>query len=352
MIINIYFACLLLILIWEIFFRLITEKSKDIYVAGFSFLLLFFISILRNQVVGTDLNAYLPLYDNISTDSWDYIFYRRYEPGYILFNKLLSYISLDNRILIVAISFFVIFIFIKFILKYSPIPWLSIFLFVSLGHYVSTFNILRQWMAIAITLIAIHYLVNHKNIKFVIGILTAALFHYTALSLLVLLFICKVKLIWRYYFAIIFVSIISVYLFGEKIMQYFLLLRISDAYEYAMTEGEGFSLFFLLLFLSFIGFIFKNKVLKMNPNYSIFYHIVIFAVCFQILAVYFSLFTRVALYFYVFLIVYLPIIVSSIQEKKFRRIAIVSIVLLSPIMLYIALKSNTAGIFPYLFMWE
>ena len=126
---GIYIYCLLSIpLFWGGIrvLNLSLKRSRLLFftIAGIQ---LFLIAALRGETVGTDLENYLPAFKTIVNTSWDAIFEIDWEPGYIVFNKLLSLFSDDNRFFLIVTSLFTTVGYLLFIWKNSKKPWLSVF---------------------------------------------------------------------------------------------------------------------------------------------------------------------------------------------------------------------------------
>lgn len=154
-----------------------------------SFSVLFVVSAFRYDV-GTD---YLPIYvarfraiANGAVLPWD--------PGFLALNKLIGLFTGNSAWLFVITSFFTISLTFRAIRKYSPNVALSVLIFVIGGFYFTSFNAVREWMAIALFLNAIPYIEKRDPKRYVLLVGLAACFHASALLYLPLYFVSRLKI--------------------------------------------------------------------------------------------------------------------------------------------------------------
>lgn len=183
---------------------LINKREKRILIPIF---LLLVLNAFRNYSVGTDYSHYLAKYsltihdisslfrgftfntfvDNIGNDSY-------YEYGWILFNYMGSVFDLHFYIInFIAISI-VLFFTIRMVRCQSPHIYLSIYLFLMLDLFFPSFNIIRQTIAISIFCYSVRYINEGEPLLFILFCLLAAMFHSSALFLLVLYFLKYLKI--------------------------------------------------------------------------------------------------------------------------------------------------------------
>ena len=172
---TIYILNLILIIIYDKIFKKL-KKGKSIYIIVVS-IQLFFILALRGFTVGDDLDSYIAYYKIIGQMSLT-VNFMELEKGYVLYNSILGHLSPDPRFFFIVTSAILVVGISKFIHDYSKTPWLSYFLFITLGFYAIDFGLLRQALAIIIVINGFKYVENRKFWKFgmSIGNLDARLF--------------------------------------------------------------------------------------------------------------------------------------------------------------------------------
>ena len=113
---------------------------------------LFLLSALRASNVGVDLKRYIPRFEYISSQNISSLLLvskkTDFEFGFVLLNKAISIISKNQQIYLAITSMIIMYSFSRFILKLSKIPLLSVLIFMSLGFWSGSMNILRQYLAL------------------------------------------------------------------------------------------------------------------------------------------------------------------------------------------------------------
>ena len=184
----VYFCLYLWCILNGLFFRCILKCQRN-KVEFFSiYIPMFLVSAFRSVNVGADTEVYFYKYKQISQQDMISSLDVNHEPGYVVFNKILSLVSSDEQILLVASSLVVIFGIGIFCYKYSKGFYLSTLLFLGLGLYSYYFTPIRQAMSIPFTLWGIYYLYSGSRYNSIIFILLATTFHYSAAVFLLLPF--------------------------------------------------------------------------------------------------------------------------------------------------------------------
>ncbi len=328
----------------SIFFLFGIFKNKLSYIL-FG-LILFFISILRSENVGYDYITYEEAYHDFAVASWSDLFFVRirFEPGYVLFNKCLTIISSNYLLFKVVTSFINICSVLIFIKRYSVMPWMSCALFLTLGFYNFELNIMRQSLALSISLFAYPYAENKSLLKFLLCIILATLFHYSAIILLIIYPIANIKFTKRKIFIEISLILLTIYLFGHLFLSF---VSSTWSISYDKNSGTGYGMLgmlsLILIFSLYINFRIENQISKIPL------HMMIVACCFQILSLDFSMFVRIVQYFSIGAIVLLPN--SIFLLKVYRPIYLLAILFLLLITTYywvgIILYLDMDGTVPY-----
>ncbi|SDK24453.1 EpsG family protein [Sarcina sp. DSM 11001] len=137
------------------------EKGKRRFLF-LSFALLTIVSGIRGYTVGADTKVYVRWYENI-----DYIAINngRFEAGFTLFMKALHKISSNPSFLLFISSIVCIGTFCVFANRYSKKPTISVLLYVLLGSYFSQMNIMRQSLALSITMWSFMLILDDREIE-------------------------------------------------------------------------------------------------------------------------------------------------------------------------------------------
>lgn len=171
-----------------------TYRDKVYIFLVFAPLILF--SCLRGEMIGSDTPNYAMYYELISghviTGGFGVAIATRLEPGFIFLIKVLSLITPSPQILIITTSLFFMCSFVRFISKYSIMPWLSAIMFFTL-FFNGSMNVMRQYISIGILLFSFDYILQNKFKKFLILVFLAVMFHYTSIVFLGAYFLRNMK---------------------------------------------------------------------------------------------------------------------------------------------------------------
>lgn len=164
---------------------------------------------------GYDRYIYAELFDeiaNITRNNGNYSFsglFTNYfsEPGYCIWNVLISFITANRYIFIFATTLLIYLLLYNAIKNYTTNYVFAIIIFMALMFFF-TFTYLRQILATAIVWFSVKYILDRKPIKFSLIILIAALFHNSALIFFPLYFIPLIKIKKNYIIPIMFICLI------------------------------------------------------------------------------------------------------------------------------------------------
>ena len=169
-----------------------SEKGTRNYCV-FAFILIAGLLAFRHPSMGVDLkygetSGYLGTYQAIAKSSWDKVLhldFKNYERGYVIFCKLISYISRDEQCLLIVCALVSIFPLSYLICKYSENCLLSFVIYLGLPVFLTNYSAMRQVIAIAITAFSYIFIRNKKPVLFILTVLLASAFHSSAILFLV-----------------------------------------------------------------------------------------------------------------------------------------------------------------------
>ena len=196
----IWFAIMSIISTRETVIRkeLVIEKEETRFVPWFAVLVIAPVIIwagFRSGAGYVDTNAYIYTYSKIPTGFGDLYHYitvvQTKDPGFSIYMAIIKMVfgaSYTPFLIITALIQGLSVTF--FFRKYSSQFMISMFIFIASTEYFSwMFNGLRQFLAVAIALIAFRFLFEKKYIPYVLLILLASTIHLTAIILLPVAFI-------------------------------------------------------------------------------------------------------------------------------------------------------------------
>lgn len=367
---DIYIFNLISIFFYSSFFSLFkkniyiepSKKGKNIKLLIIISLQLFFISAFRGTDVGIDLKRYIPRYNLIASTGWKEIFTLRhivdFEYGYILYNKIISSLFINEQALLIVTSAIVVFCFSYFIWKYSRIPWLSFYLFVTLGFWGSSFNILRQYIAMSILMFSIKYIKKRNLIKFLACLGLAVSFHTTAICYIVLYPLHNIKINKIHITLLSFIAIVTLFT-SEYIIK--LVVGYTSYSKYfeeigsGLGKGTGQGNLTVLILVIICMLFFIRMVKKVDSNTNLWIQMLIISVFCNILALDLGIFERIMRYFMIAMIIAIPNTIYSLKQRKVKMIGKTLVVVLTAYYYFgilMATYSSSNGIIPYIFMWQ
>lgn len=197
-----------------------------------SFLILTCISASRYGI-GTDYwPRYVPIFQSIAQGQAP-----NYEPGFVFLNRAVAAFTNDPQWLIAVAAVITIALVYRFIVRMSVAPALSVFVFVFAGFYLESFNIVRQWLAVAILLNTIEFAMRRRVVPLVLLTLLAASFHASALVWLVTVPLLWARLgrLWR--LLTVVVAMLFVSLLPELLSRW--VAELAPAYSWYFESNYG-----------------------------------------------------------------------------------------------------------------
>ncbi len=153
------------------------------------FIILFALSACRLNV-GNDYAKYVEFMHLVNCDS-----YVPTEIGFNLLVKLIYGLSgFENFLLVFAVySFVTVLLFLLALYEQSDEFSLSFFLFMTLGYYFQTFSTVRYYLALAIALYSMKFVLRRQWGRFLILVLLGATFHKSLLVVIPLYFLASLR---------------------------------------------------------------------------------------------------------------------------------------------------------------
>lgn len=325
------------------------KASKKLYCAIVS-VNMALISGLRAYSVGPDTANYVWYFMRDSTRSFSDILFTNtdLEKGYILLEYIISRFTINPTVFFLVVAFFFMAMTSILIYRYSSEPCLSFFVFASLGFFTFSMLASRQTLALGITLLSFKFIKERRVIPFLVSVGIAMNFHLSSVAFLPAYFLARKKLTKTYVIGAI-IGIPGAYLLKE---QAFNLLSKVTKYNYTSIENEGPYVLITLMILVFVGgFIQRESVLKRSSDNMMLYNMSFSSIIVAMLTFVHPSAIRVAYYYHIYLILFIPEIILSISDKKIRRIAYV-IAITALFALGIRLLLKNSYYVPYVFFWQ
>jgi len=326
------------------------------YFVGLSIVLILFAG-LRSDSVGSDTATYKIYYMHLSS---------YYEPGFVAIQNFFARHDFSFTSFKIIVSLLTVEPIMFTINKLSPYKFLSVFLFFATYSYFYSFNIMRQYVALAFILLGVYCILQvlqHPIGKYIICLFVILLtynFHKSSIviSILLLLAMFEISPFWQKTILIVgavFLVILpplSVQMLAHipgmtTVLKFFtegdnsFVQNRSGIIRYLLAFSKG-ALVFLLLWFAKI-----NKTSDLKEHYLYRIALIMFILySFKFNA---PAFTRIMQYADGLLIFIIPFLLSKIEQKNWRRLIAICVVVLFFVNLIAGLEMNIGEIAPYHF---
>ncbi|WP_156290947.1 EpsG family protein [Oceanobacillus salinisoli] len=364
---NVLELNLILILVNGFFFLLIirTNLSKKLFILITSIQLIVF-NGLRSLNIGNDTNRYYSIYLRIK-ESYSFRDFLLIDTdfGFKLLQKVTLLFTEDFHIWLLFVALFTFIPLGLFIYRNSTGYFFSYLLFIGMGYYAFSFTGTRQTIAMIIVLLSYKYILNKNLFKFLVILILAVSFHSSAIVFLPMYFVAQVNFS-KYYFLSLLGFYILVYIFrfpiGELMTKFYYdenATLILNKYD---SVGDIGGVAILLLLIILMGLFVYNPMKYKDKENRVLINIIIISFLIQMLSSFSYLFTRLNMYYLIFLILYIPHILTNIDkmpinmtplETRSIRGFVKGLVIVLISLYYIkASETDGSGIIPYYFFWE
>lgn len=190
-----------------------SKKNIATVALQFSCFILLFFMAMRSQSVGADTSGYCRMF--VQGYSGE-----KMEKGYLLFNKILRLFFANPQTITIANSLLLIFLLYQSVKRLSPIPQLSIWLYVTLGVFQTEMNLTRNAIAIMMCYLSTQYISRKQPVKYCACILLASSFHLTSLLFLPLYWLVRHVRLDRKKMVFLVLAVVIVPVFIRSITSY------------------------------------------------------------------------------------------------------------------------------------
>ena len=361
----VYIVNLISFPVYALFFNSCWIKDKRKAVVAVASTQMFLILALRADNLGVDLGNYERAFYYISELSFPDLLSKlrfiktavlqpphKLESGYVVLNWFIAALGGRFHTLLVVSALVVSIPYARLVYYKSEIPWLSFFIYCACTCFEFDFGILRQALAVAISIEAYLCVHKKKNARAFFWVLLAFTFHRTALVMLPILLIPKIKLKKTMLYSIYAVLVLIVVIFGREILNYVIL--ISNKYHLSLGIYQVYDFqvnnLFLVLTIVIAGSILLGKNKIKENKYKIDFYMVFILYLLIILGMYQALFSRISKYYMVYLTILIPNILHIYRKRNMHWIfgLLVSALLL----LFMVYSLRTSIIVPYRFFFS
>lgn len=328
------------------------KKSKKVLCVIMG-IVYFLLAALRGRTVGSDTDIYVNVFERTSNMSiLDAYNNSEKDPIFYVFLKIVSIFFDSYTALFFIIALFFTVSVMRFLYKYSRDPMLSWIMALAFNLYQFTLTAMRQTLAISFVLIAFSCFFEKKWFKGVIAALLGALFHSSAIAVLAVLLLWKIKInkpvLWGS------VGILGVsFILNKQIAGLVLEIFQGETTDYGISEEQmGLTMLLVIFVLYVFAVLFVNSEKLANSEFTQKLFILSFvAVFFETLVPAQPIFFRLAFYFLYALIVLVPEVILTGREKNDQVVLYLAIAGVLTLQ-YFMFTIGSSNILPYYTFWQ
>ena len=307
------------------------------------FLILFALSACRLNV-GNDYAQYVEFMHLVNFDA-----YVPTEIGFNLLVKLIYGLSgFENYLLVFAVYAFVtIFVFLLAIYEQSDDFPLTFFLFMSLGYYFQAFSTVRYYLALAVALYSMKFVLRRQWVRFVVLILLGSTFHKSLLVVILLYFLASLP--WKKWQLALGALFCTTFLFAQD---FYLKVVVFLYPTYEDTEYLEGGTSYINIVRCFAVLIFagamqrcageENKTdIEEDRRFWFFFYLNLGALVLYVFCSFLPIISRIGYYLTVSHILFLPMLLKRVENTRWRKLLRFGILMAA--ILYFAMYMSRAG---------
>lgn len=318
------------------------------------FAILFALSACRLNV-GNDYAKYVEFMHLVNCDS-----YVPTEAGFNLLVKIVYGLSgFENYLLVFAVySFVTVFVFLLAMYEQSDDFGLTFFLFMTLGYYFQTFSTVRYYLALAVALYSMKFVLRRQWGRFFVLILLGSAFHKSLLVVIPLYILARMP--WKKWQLALGGVFCTTFLFCQD---FYLKLVIFLYPTYEDTEYlEGGTSYINIMrcsaVLFFAALVYCMKKYKkssgglpdgeslhseriVDERFRFYFYLNLGALVLYVFCSFLPIISRIGYYLTVSHILFLPMLLKKVENEKWRRVFGVGICLAA--VFYFAVYMSRAG---------
>lgn len=299
------------------------KTGRIIYCTGAA-LVFIVVSALRFQV-GYDFNLYGGTYFNMKYMDIEDVSVMRMEKGFLLPLYVLNLAYEEYHVVFIYTSIIIYASLFFLIYKNSSNPWISTAAYLCFGLFFNSLCFLRQVIAALIVAYAVRYINEKRPLRFLLLIIAASSFHWSALLMLVMYFLLIIKP-GHIYLGIVTVGTVVFCIFSRSLMFW----AIDKFYMYSDYNPEtnaeatiGLPIRYTVLFgiLFMVCYIFRKRLIEKNSANAIYLNCLMYTVVFEAMGARHGILSRFAILVYIPPIIYLlPDTVSVVKDYVSERL--------------------------------
>lgn len=300
-------------------------------------------------VTGFDYRSYEAFFQNTAQG----LAGSRFEWGFRLLNLAVAGAGGDYRAFLFVFHLLLTVLVFAWIGRYSPSPWMSVYLFVALQYFALSMNLLRQALAAAIVLWAYPFLKSRRLPPYCGVVFLAACFHLTALVMLPFYVLLNLR-VSRLHYGLAAAAAGTAYLGADALLQTVVdfLNRYQSYFGGRYWQANGFSYVVFPLGCLLFALPLPRRAARDSSESPVLANSVFYAALMQLFITRHFILERLSIYLAMLSLLALP---EAAQASGGRRSARVRTgLLIAGAFLYFlfAAREGFHGVYPYHGVWD
>ncbi len=295
------------------------SKRKSQLFLLLSLLLLSVVSAVRYEV-GDDYYNYMHMFDTVRslpvTDCFSY----QKEPGFFLLIKLVALFTNHFQWFYAFIAIITTLLVLLFVYKESKLPFLSVYLYMTMLFYYWSLSLIRQLLAASVCTLAIRYIRQRSVLPYLLLVAAAASIHNSALIMLPVYLVAQIPFHYKSFLIVCSIFIVG-YIAAPRILQ-FVTHYIYQGYSPDSMFGQSSALVYGI-FPSFVFaavWCFKKPLLRQSPDNNVYINLMMYAAVFSLFIARVYIVERLAIYFFLPAIALIPNMLCTLLPSEHELI--------------------------------
>ena len=346
---------------WSISIGKTPEIRHNSLIVPVFFVLFFLLLSLRHETIGRDLANYHYFFTAYSSISFKAIWTADLDVLYVLLNWIVGQFTDNFQIFMMIVAAITVLPVAKLYSEDKQYGFLKVVLFMNMSVFIMLFSGLRQMIAVAIGILAYHFVRTKKPLRFLLLALIALGFHHTGFMILLYYPLYHLKLNKNQQWFFIPVAA-AVFVFNKQIFGWvtdLLFSILGEKYDVEVQETGAYLMIVLFALFAIASFFFLDEE-KMDAETRGLRNFLLMTLLLQCFAPVHTLSMRMNFYFIIFVPIVVPKILKHCKDniKDVAEVArIVMVGFFVVYYLYKAYVSCQTGIssldtYPYIPFWE
>lgn len=292
------------------------QKTAVLYLVVSFFVLVFFASF--RYAIGFDYFSYRRIYELASKKTFRELFtLHLHEPLLYFVCRFFCLLGCSYHGFLFCINSFLFFTAMQFIRRYSRLPWISVYLFITLQFLSFSMNLLRQSIAVSFFLLSYPYLKSRKIVPYTILILVGGLFHNSLLVMWSLYIFLPRKNSRRFWIGVFVLTALVYVLFDPlfAVVRPYLVKRYANYLGSYYWQPNKWSYVFPPAGYAALIVIFRNRISEPERR-AVYVNGAVYQFLISLFITKHFILERFAVYPFVFSLIAVPEIIDSYQKKK------------------------------------